>query len=93
MATKEKPPPMVLVVWEDIRVTKPGESWVPKGEDDEYDPFLVNHVGFLIKDEPEYIRLTSAMERDFHSPHETIPRGCIREMYYLSKSRKRKPKE
>lgn len=82
-----KPPEMVLVVWEDIRTHGDG-AWV-ETKDSPYEPHLVHQVGYLLRDEAEFIRLTQAWHPELMAPADTIPRGCIRSITPLQPKRKR----
>jgi hypothetical protein len=82
------PPSVVLVVWEDIK-TSGVEAWV-ENKDEPYAPHLVYQVGYLLRDEPEFVRITQAWHPDLIAPTDTIPRGCIRSMTVLKTPKLRK---
>jgi hypothetical protein len=83
-----KPPEMVLCIWEDIRTHGEG-AWV-ETKDTAYEPHLVHQVGYLLRDEPEFVRLTQAWHPELMAPADTIPRGCIRSMTVLKTPKLRK---
>lgn len=84
-------PPLVLVVWEDIKVkdNAAGTAWV-ENKHPKYEPHLVEQVGFLVSDEPAGIIVTHAWNPQLVAPYEQIPRGAIRAIYRLQRSTRRR---
>lgn len=64
-----------------------GGPWVDSSTN-EYKPYLVHQVGFLVKDVPEGIIITQAVAPGIQAVPDQIPRGMIREIKYLRKNYK-----
>lgn len=84
-------PPMVLVVWEDIKTLYSNETWTETKKHD-YVPFLVHQVGFLLEDAPTHVLVTQAWNPELTSPPDQIPRGCIKEVRLLAAPKAGRPR-
>ena len=71
-----KPPPLVLVEWEDATQLDAG-PWA-SNEPVDYKPKVFQQVGFLISDTPDGVILTHAWSDDLVAARDQIPRGMIR---------------
>ena len=69
--------PLVLVRWADIQ--SHDGAWVDMEEIPEYTPVVVETVGWIITNAPDYITLVSSLSDDktFTGSVCLIPRGCI----------------
>lgn len=85
--TDKKPPPLVLVEWEDATQLDSG-PWADN-ETPAYTPKLFQQVGFLLSDTPEGVILTHAWSDNLVATRDQIPRGMVRSIQHLQKSKAR----
>lgn len=78
---------LVEVTWDDASSLEHG--WVDPAEE-KVVPQLVKTVGFLIREEPDYIVIASTTDGTWVNGRFQIPRGMVKAMKPLRK--KRKPK-
>ena len=74
----------VLVEWVDI--TSHDGAWLDLKEAEEYAPTPMKTIGFLLKEEPDYIIVVSTASEIMDSVGSTnaIPRGCIKKITRLN---------
>ena len=82
-----KPPPMVLIEWEDATQLDTG-AWADN-DTPAYVPKIFQQVGFLLSDTPEGVILTSAWSPDLVAARDQIPRGMVRSIQHLQKPKAR----
>lgn len=87
----KKPPPMVLVVWEDAKVIDEGDTWV-ENKKAEYKPHIFHQVGFLTLLTEEGLHLTSSWSDDLIAKRDQIPRAMVRSITYLEQTVPKPPK-
>jgi hypothetical protein len=75
---------IVLVEWDDI--TSHDGAWLDLKEAEEYSPTPMKTMGFLLKDEPDYVIVVSTASEilDVVGSTNAIPRGCIKKITKLS---------
>jgi hypothetical protein len=79
---KKEVPDVYLVVWEDARSLHAGNGWQSR-EVQDYVPYLVHQVGFVIRSDEAGVHMTDSVTPDFTGPVSQIPRGMIRTMKKL----------
>lgn len=77
-----KPPPLVLVIWEDA-VQLDADRWVEHQPYDEYEPAMIYTVGFLLHESKAGVIVTSHWNETHTGPVDQIPRAMIRKMRRL----------
>lgn len=81
-----KPPQMVLVVWEDAKMLD-AEAWVANTPIKETKPCIIHTVGFLFHADEERMVLVESWNEDITGPRQQIPRGMVRSVHNLKKGR------
>lgn len=76
---------MILVQVEWLDITSHDGAWLDMKEAEEYAPTPMKTVGFLLKEDPEYIVVVSTIADSLDSVGSTnaIPRGCIQSVTKL----------
>ena len=76
-------PRLVIVIWEDTAGLD--DTWNDRQEAEELKPGTMSSVGWIIKDEPHYLTLTSSAEfdADLVGDVNCIPIGCIQKIIDL----------